>query len=195
MKFDLLLVQNRSRTTLEDWLLACSLGAVVVGRHPRRSRWPNPRMLSLRGAGLWIRHPHVLHFVELALTQVWLHGVLFPSHIDGLMSTRNTFFERVSAMDIANEALRLVGHAISLDKMLTCITRLVPGSMLADVRTHQQTTQTSDASFGATSRSAKCNWHCNRALHCFFICASLWYRRRTFKHRLNDKKMFFRINV
>jgi hypothetical protein len=31
MKFDLLLVQNRSRTILEDWLLACSLGAVVVG--------------------------------------------------------------------------------------------------------------------------------------------------------------------
>jgi hypothetical protein len=31
MKFDLLLVQNRSRIILEDWLLVCSLGAVVVG--------------------------------------------------------------------------------------------------------------------------------------------------------------------
>jgi hypothetical protein len=54
----------------EGWLLACSLGAVVVGRRPRRSRRPSPGMLSLRGVGLWIRHLHVLHFVELALTHV-----------------------------------------------------------------------------------------------------------------------------
>jgi hypothetical protein len=75
-------------------------------------------------------------------------------------------------MDVVNEALRLVGHAISLDKVLTRITRLAPGSMLACVRTHEQTTQTSDASFGATNRSAECNWHCSRALHHFFICAT-----------------------
>jgi hypothetical protein len=40
-------------------------------------------------------------------------------------------------MDAANEALRLVGHAISLDKVLTRITRLAPSSMLSSVRTHQ----------------------------------------------------------
>jgi hypothetical protein len=62
-------------------------------------------------------------------------------------------------MDVANEALRLVGHVISLDKVLMRIARLTPDSMLADVRTHQQTTQTSNASFGATNRSAECNWH------------------------------------
>jgi hypothetical protein len=73
------------------------------------------------------------------------------------MSTRNTFLERISAMDAANEALRLVGHAISLDKVLTCIARLAPGSMLASVHTHQQTTQTSDTSFGVMNRSAECN--------------------------------------
>jgi hypothetical protein len=60
-------------------------------------------------------------------------------------------------MDAANEALRLVGNAINLDKVLTRIARLTPGSMLAGVRTHQQTTQMSDTSFGATNRSAKCN--------------------------------------
>jgi len=60
-------------------------------------------------------------------------------------------------MDAANEALRLVGHVISLDKMLTRIARLAPGSMLAGVHTHQQMTQTSDVLFGATNRSAKCN--------------------------------------
>ncbi len=224
MKFDLLLVQNRSWTILEDCLLACSLGAVVVGRHPRQSRQPSPGMLSLRGVRLRIRHLHVLYFVELALTQVWLHGVLFPSHIDDLTSTRNTFLERVSAMDATNEALRFVGHAISLDKVLMCIARLASGSMLASVRIHQQTTQTSDTSFGATNRSAKCNWHYIKALHCFFICATtfgatptnrtlqcnwqcnmalhrcfiwafFWYQRRTFKHRLNDKKTFFCLNV
>ncbi len=31
MKFDLLLVQNRSRRILEDWMLVCSFGAIVVG--------------------------------------------------------------------------------------------------------------------------------------------------------------------
>jgi hypothetical protein len=98
-------------------------------------------------------------------------------------------------MDATNKALHLVGHAISLDKVLTRIARLAPGSMLADVHTHQQTTQTSDASFVTMNRSADCNWHCSRALHHFFTCASLWYRRRTFKHRLNDKKMFFRLNI
>jgi hypothetical protein len=76
-------------------------------------------------------------------------------------------------MDATNETLRLVGHAISLDKVLTRIARLAPGSMLADVRTHQQTTQTSNALFGVTNRSAKCNWHCNRAFHHF-----LYARRR-----------------
>jgi hypothetical protein len=60
-------------------------------------------------------------------------------------------------MDATNEALRLVGHVINLDKVLTHIARLAPGSMLADVRTHQQTTQTSDTSFGAMNRSAECN--------------------------------------
>jgi hypothetical protein len=62
-------------------------------------------------------------------------------------------------MDVANEVLRLVGHVISLDKVLTRIARLAPSSMLAGVRIHQQTTQTNDASFGATNRSAdsECN--------------------------------------
>jgi hypothetical protein len=54
-------------------------------------------------------------------------------------------------MDATNEALRLVGHAISLDKVLTRIARLAPGSMLAGVRTHQQMTQMSDASFGTAA--------------------------------------------
>jgi hypothetical protein len=75
-------------------------------------------------------------------------------------------------MDTANEALRLVGHAISLYKVLTRIVRLTPGSMLAGVRTHQQMTQTNYALFGVMNRSAECNWHCNRALHRFFICAT-----------------------
>jgi hypothetical protein len=39
-------------------------------------------------------------------------------------------------MDAANEALRLVGHAISLDKVPTRIARLTPGSMLAGVHIH-----------------------------------------------------------
>jgi hypothetical protein len=86
-------------------------------------------------------------------------------------------------MDAANEALRLVGHVISLDKMLTRIARLAHGSMLAGVRTHQQTTQ--------TNRTPQCNWH----YIVFFIWAFFWYRRRTFKHRLNDKKTFFCLNV
>jgi uncharacterized cupin superfamily protein len=60
-------------------------------------------------------------------------------------------------MDAANEALRLIGHAISLDKVLTRIARLAPGSMLASVHIHQQMTQMSDMSFGAMNRSAKCN--------------------------------------
>jgi len=60
-------------------------------------------------------------------------------------------------MDTTNEALRLVGHVISLDKVLTHIARLAPGSMLAGVRTHQQMTQTSDASFGATNHSVERN--------------------------------------
>jgi len=46
-------------------------------------------------------------------------------------------------MDAVNKVLRLVGHAISLDKVLTRIARLAPGSMLAGVRTHQQTSNTS----------------------------------------------------
>jgi hypothetical protein len=46
-------------------------------------------------------------------------------------------------MDAANKVLRLVGHAISLDKVLTRIARLAPGSMLAGVRTHQQTSNMS----------------------------------------------------
>jgi hypothetical protein len=96
-------------------------------------------------------------------------------------------------MDATNEALHLVGHAISLDKVLTRIARLVRGSMLAGVYTHQQTTQTSDASFNVTNRSAECNWHCSRALHPFFICTSLWYRRRTFK-RQNNIFSFKRLN-
>jgi hypothetical protein len=172
MKFDLLFVQNRSRTILEDWLLACSLGAIVVGWHSQRSRRPSLGMLSLKGAGLRIRHLHVLHFVEITLTQVWLHGVIFPSQINGLTNTMNTLLERVSAMDIANEALFLIGHEINLDKVLMRITRLAPDSMLASVRTHQQTTQTSDALFGTTNHSAECNWHYNRALHRFFICVT-----------------------
>jgi hypothetical protein len=98
-------------------------------------------------------------------------------------------------MDATNETLRHVGHAIRLDKMLMRIARLALDSMLVNVRTHQQTTQTNDASFGAMNRSVECNWHCNMALHRFFICVSLWYRRRMFKHRLNDKKTFFRLNV
>ncbi len=60
-------------------------------------------------------------------------------------------------MDATNEALRVVGHAINLDKVLTRIARLAPGSMLADVRIHQQTTKTNDVSFGTTNRSAECN--------------------------------------
>jgi hypothetical protein len=60
-------------------------------------------------------------------------------------------------MDATNEALRLIGHEIILDKMLMRITRLAPGSMLAGVRTHQQTTQKNDTSFNATNRSAECN--------------------------------------
>jgi len=60
-------------------------------------------------------------------------------------------------MDVMNEALHLVGHAISLDKVLTRITKLAPDSMLVGVRTHQQTTQTSDVLFGTTNRSAKSN--------------------------------------
>jgi hypothetical protein len=60
-------------------------------------------------------------------------------------------------MDTANEALCFVGHAISLDKVLTRIARLAPSSMLASVRTHQQTTQTSDTSFGATNHNVECN--------------------------------------
>jgi hypothetical protein len=127
-------------------------------------------------------------------------------------------------MDAANEALRLVGHVISLDKVLMCIARLAPGSMLAGVRIHQQATQMSNVSFDAMNRSVECNWHCSRALHRFFICMTMfgvtlmnrtpqsnwhynralhrffiwaffWYRRRTFKHRSNDKKTFFRLNV
>ncbi len=181
-------------------------------------------MLNLRVAGLQIRHLHVLHFVELALTQMWLHGVIFPSHIDGLTSTKNTLLKCVNAMDATNKMLCFVGHAISLDKVLTHIARLTPGSILADVRTHQQMTQMSDASFGATNCSVECNCHCNRAFHRFFICTTtfgatptnctpqcnshysralhrffiwvfFWYRRRTFKHCLNDKKTFFRLNI
>jgi len=120
--------------------------------------------------------------------------------------------EPISAMDAANEMLRLVGHVISLDKVLMRIARLAPGSMLVGVRTHQQRTQTSDMSFGTTNRNAECNWHCSRALHrffictttfeatptnrtpqcnwhccralhCFFIWAFFWYRRKTFKPR------------
>jgi hypothetical protein len=53
--------------------------------------------------------------------------------------------------------LHLIGHAINLDKVLTRIARLAPGSTLAGVPTHQQTTQTNDTSFGATNRSAECN--------------------------------------
>jgi hypothetical protein len=60
-------------------------------------------------------------------------------------------------MDATNEALRVVGHAINLDKVLTRIARLAPGSMLAGVRIHQQTTKTNDVSFGATNHSAECN--------------------------------------
>jgi hypothetical protein len=75
------------------------------------------------------------------------------------MSTKNTLFERISVMDAANETLRLVSHVISLDKVLTCIASLAPSSMLAGVCIHQQTTQTSDASFGVTNHSAQCNWH------------------------------------
>jgi hypothetical protein len=73
-------------------------------------------------------------------------------------------------MDAANEVMHLVGHAINLDKVLTRIARLAPDSMLANVRTHQQMTQTNDTSFGATNHNAECNWHCSRALHRFFIC-------------------------
>jgi len=73
-------------------------------------------------------------------------------------------------MHTTNEALRLVGHAISLDKVMMRIARLAPTSILVGVRTHQQMTQTSDASFGATNHSAECNWHCSMALHRFFIC-------------------------
>jgi hypothetical protein len=40
-------------------------------------------------------------------------------------------------MDAANKTLRLVGHVIILDKVLTRIARLTPGSMLANVRIHQ----------------------------------------------------------
>jgi hypothetical protein len=75
-------------------------------------------------------------------------------------------------MDAINKVLRLVGHAISLDKVLMRIIRLAFGSMLADVRTHQQMPQMSNASFGATNHSAECNWHYSRALHRFFICAT-----------------------
>ncbi len=70
----------------------------------------------------------------------------------------------------SERSVALVGHAISLDKVMMRIARLAPTSILAGVRTHQQMTQTSDASFGATNHSAECNWHCSRALHRFFIC-------------------------
>jgi L-cystine uptake protein TcyP (sodium:dicarboxylate symporter family) len=46
-------------------------------------------------------------------------------------------------MDASNKVLHLVGHAISLDKVLMRIARLAPGSMLAGVCTHQQTSNTS----------------------------------------------------
>jgi len=73
-------------------------------------------------------------------------------------------------MDTANEALCLVGHAISLDKMLTRIARLAPSSMLSGVRTHQHVNKLSKQ---ATNHSAdsECNWHYNKALHRFFIWA------------------------
>jgi CO dehydrogenase/acetyl-CoA synthase epsilon subunit len=87
------------------------------------------------------------------------------------MSTRNTLLERVNAMDATNKALCLVGHAINLDKVLTCIAKLAPSSMLVAVCTHQQMTQMNDASFDATNHNAECNWHCSKALHHFFICA------------------------
>jgi hypothetical protein len=57
-------------------------------------------------------------------------------------------------MDAANKVLRLVGHAISLDKVLTRIARLTLGSMLVDVRTHQQTSNTSKR---ATNYNVECN--------------------------------------
>jgi hypothetical protein len=60
-------------------------------------------------------------------------------------------------MDAANEMLRLVGHAISLDKVLTRIARLALDSMFASVCTHQQTTQTNDVSFGVMNHNAECN--------------------------------------
>jgi hypothetical protein len=63
-------------------------------------------------------------------------------------------------MDVANKVLCLVGHAISLDKVLTRIARLAPGSMLAGVplinkrATRQQTNNTNKR---ATNYNAECN--------------------------------------
>jgi hypothetical protein len=57
-------------------------------------------------------------------------------------------------MVAANKVLRLVGHAISLDKVLTRIARLPSGSMLVGVRIHQQTSNTSKR---ATNYNAECN--------------------------------------
>jgi len=81
-------------------------------------------------------------------------------------------------MDAVNEALRLVGHAISLDKVLTHIARLALDSMLVDLCTHQQTTQTSDVSFGVMNISVGCNWHYIKALHRFLYAQRCLGRRR-----------------
>jgi hypothetical protein len=75
-------------------------------------------------------------------------------------------------MDAANEALRLVGHAISLDKVLTRIARLAPSSMLSDVRTHQHVNKrankrrTAVLTVSATGTTAR---HCTVFLYGHFF--------------------------
>jgi hypothetical protein len=73
-------------------------------------------------------------------------------------------------MDAANEALCLVGHAISLDKVLMRIARLALGSMFSGVRTHQHINKRANkrqtAMLSATGTTAR---HCTVFLYGHFF--------------------------
>jgi hypothetical protein len=73
-------------------------------------------------------------------------------------------------MDAVNEALHLIGHAISLNKVLTRIVRLAPGSMLSGVRTHQHVNKRANkrrtAVLSATGTTAR---HCTIFLYGHFF--------------------------
>jgi hypothetical protein len=73
-------------------------------------------------------------------------------------------------MDATNETLRLVGHAISLDKVLMRITRLAPSSMFSGVRTHQHINKRANkrrtAMLSATGTIAR---HCTIFLYGHFF--------------------------